>query len=148
MEYHPNYIKIEYEDFKAIMALPIAQAGKVLIAMLTLFFEGNDDAVRLPAPAKGLFSILAPRLRKYRTSVLNGMKNKTGIKESHSGKEASSVETEQEKYSRLQNAVRAGLLLDAKDTAELDLLRRKAIDRGWDGSLSLERLDNERETKP
>lgn len=68
-----RYMKVSREFFEGLQALPEAQARKMLYACVGYFFTGEHD---LTGNLRKLFDFSQrANLDRYRTSVLNGMKN-------------------------------------------------------------------------
>ena len=74
-----RYMKVSREFFEGLQALPEAQARKMLYACVGYFFTGEHD---LTGNLGKLFDFSQrANLDRYRTSVLNGMKNAEKVAE-------------------------------------------------------------------
>ena len=74
-----RYMKVSREFFEGLQALPEAQARKMLYACVGYFFTGEHD---LTGNLRKLFDFSQrANLDRYRTSVLNGMKNAEKVAE-------------------------------------------------------------------
>jgi hypothetical protein len=88
-----RYMKVSREFYEGLNALPEAQARKMLYACVGYFFTGECD---LTGKLRQLFDFSQRgNLDRYRTSVLNGMKNGSKAEGKSHGSDAVSAKSRQ-----------------------------------------------------
>lgn len=88
-----RYMKVSRDFYEGLNALPEAQARKMLYACVGYFFTGECD---LTGNLRKLFDFSQRgNLDRYRTSVLNGMKNGSKAGRKSTGNEEVSAKTRQ-----------------------------------------------------